>query len=44
LKASFLILAGLSLLAIFPATRLPNYVEGEIPDEDADAPGAPSPS
>ena len=40
LKASFLILAGLSLLAIFPATGLPNYVAGEIPDEEADAPEA----
>jgi MFS family permease len=31
LKASFLILAGISLLAIFPARGLPNYVPGEVP-------------
>ncbi len=33
LKASFLILAGFSLLAIFPAMGLPNYTPGEIPDD-----------
>jgi hypothetical protein len=31
LKASFLILAGISLLAIFPARGLPNYAPGEVP-------------
>jgi MFS family permease len=31
LKASFLILAGFSLLAIFPALGLPDYSPGEIP-------------
>ncbi len=43
LKASFLILASLSLLAIFPATRLPNCIAGEIPDEETVAPGGPPP-
>ncbi len=33
LKISFLLLAGLSLLAIIPAGGLPNYVEEEIPGE-----------
>ncbi|MFN8466723.1 MAG: MFS transporter [Caldilineaceae bacterium] len=31
LKASFLILAAIALLAIFPARGLPNYVPGEVP-------------
>jgi MFS family permease len=31
LRASFLILAGIALLAIFPASRLPDYRPGEIP-------------
>jgi MFS family permease len=31
LQASFLILAGISTLAIFPASGLPNYTPGEIP-------------
>jgi MFS family permease len=31
LRASFLILAGIALLAIFPASRLPGYRPGEIP-------------
>ncbi|MBP6469316.1 MAG: MFS transporter [Chloroflexi bacterium] len=31
LKASFLILAGFSLLALVPAMGLPNYVPGEVP-------------
>ncbi len=30
LKASFLILAAIALLAIFPAFGLPNYMAGEI--------------
>jgi MFS family permease len=30
LQASFLIVAGISLLAIFPAARLPKYVPGEL--------------
>jgi len=32
LKFGLLIMAGISLLAIFPAGKLPNYVPGEIPD------------
>ncbi len=31
LRASFLILAVISLLALFPALGLPNYVPGEVP-------------
>jgi MFS family permease len=34
LKAGFLILAAIALLAVFPSMRLPNYVPGEIPDPD----------
>jgi hypothetical protein len=30
LQASFLIMSGISLLAIFPAARLPRYVAGEL--------------
>jgi MFS family permease len=33
LKAAFLILAAISLLAIFPAIGLPNYTLGEVPTE-----------
>jgi MFS family permease len=33
-QASFLIVAGISLLAIFPAARLPKYVPGELSAED----------
>lgn len=33
LKASFLILAGISLLALVPALGLPNYAPGEVPVE-----------
>ena len=36
LKATFLILAGISLLAVFPAGGLPGYVPGEVPAEQAD--------
>lgn len=32
LKIGFLIMAGLALLALLPAGRLPNYRPGEIPD------------
>ncbi|HOU41991.1 MAG TPA: MFS transporter [Promineifilum sp.] len=35
LRASFLILAGLALLAIVPSFGLPNYTPGEIPPEGA---------
>jgi predicted MFS family arabinose efflux permease len=31
LKIGLLILAGLAMIAIFPASRLPNYIPGEIP-------------
>ena len=34
LKTGFLILAGLSAVAALPASRLPKYVPGEIPDPD----------
>jgi MFS family permease len=34
LQASFLIVGGISLLAIFPAWRLPRYVPGELSAED----------
>lgn len=34
LKASFLILAVIALLAIFPAFGLPNYVPGEVPVDE----------
>jgi MFS family permease len=34
LQASFLIVAGISLLAIFPAARLPRYVPGELSAEE----------
>jgi MFS family permease len=34
LRASFLIVAGISLLSIFPAARLPKYVSGELSAED----------
>jgi MFS family permease len=32
LKFGLLIMAAIALLAIFPATKLPNYIPGEIPD------------
>jgi hypothetical protein len=34
LRASFLIVGAISLLAIFPASRLPRYVPGELSAED----------
>jgi MFS family permease len=34
LRASFLIIGGISLLSIFPASRLPKYVPGELSAED----------
>ncbi|HEX6056582.1 MAG TPA: MFS transporter [Intrasporangium sp.] len=34
IRASFLIVGGISLLAIFPAARLPRYVPGELSAED----------
>ncbi|MHC6156028.1 MFS transporter [Bradyrhizobium elkanii] len=35
LKIGLLIMAGLALLAVIPAGRLPNYRPGEIPDDGA---------
>lgn len=32
LKTGLLVMAGVALLAIFPAGQLPNYIPGEIPD------------
>lgn len=37
LKIALLILAGLAMLAIFPASRLPNYIPGEIPEDSKGA-------
>jgi hypothetical protein len=34
LKIGLLTMAGLALLAIFPAGRLPDYKPGEIPEPD----------
>jgi hypothetical protein len=34
LKATFLLVAGISLLAIFPAAGLPKYAPGELSSED----------
>ena len=34
LKATFILIAGISLLAIFPATGLPKYAPGTLPSED----------
>jgi MFS family permease len=33
LKVALLILAGLAMLAIIPASRLPDYIPGEIPED-----------
>lgn len=33
LRASFLIVSGIALLSIFPASRLPKYVPGELSAE-----------
>jgi len=41
LKASFLILAAIALLAVFPARGLPSYKPGEIPVEAAQSPAGP---
>jgi predicted MFS family arabinose efflux permease len=38
LKIGLLIMAGLALLAIIPAGRLPDYLPGEIPDDQASRP------
>lgn len=39
LKASFLILAGIGLLALIPATGLPHYTPGEVPEKRPPADG-----
>ncbi len=36
LKISFLVLAGIAVLAIIPAGGLPGYTPGEVPDLDSD--------
>ena len=36
LKISFLVLAGIAVLAIIPAGGLPGYTPGEVPDEELD--------
>jgi hypothetical protein len=35
LKIGLLIMAGLAPLAVIPAGRLPNYLPGEIPSDEA---------
>src|SRR6185437_13364546 len=35
LKIGLLIMAGLAFVAILPAGRLPNYLPGEIPEDQA---------
>ncbi|WP_249128129.1 MFS transporter [Bradyrhizobium sp. AUGA SZCCT0169] len=42
LKIGLLIMAGLALLAVFPAGQLPNYLPGEIPSDDPATEGAKS--
>lgn len=38
LRASLLIVAGISLVAIFPSTRLPKYAPGELSAEEIVSP------
>ena len=38
LKIGLLIMAGIAVLAIFPASRLPDYRPGEIPHDPFSAP------
>jgi hypothetical protein len=40
LQLSLLIIAGISLLAIFPAAKLPGYVPGELSADDIVSEGA----
>jgi hypothetical protein len=42
LRASFLLVAGISLLAIFPAARLPKYVPDELSAADIVSEAAPT--
>jgi predicted MFS family arabinose efflux permease len=37
LKIGLLIMAGIAMLAIFPAQQLPNYIPGELPDPSSEA-------
>jgi hypothetical protein len=37
MKIGLLIMAGLSLLAVIPAGRLPHYLPGELPGDGAEA-------
>jgi hypothetical protein len=39
LKIGLLVMAGLALLTIIPAGKLPNYVPGEIPDDQPPSKG-----
>jgi hypothetical protein len=39
LKIGLLLMAALALLAVIPAGRLPNYLPGEIPSDDATGKG-----
>jgi predicted MFS family arabinose efflux permease len=39
LKIGLVIMAGIAMLAIFPAQRLPNYIPGELPDPSRARPG-----
>ena len=41
LKISFLVLAGIAALSIFPAGGLPGYTPGEVPDDVGDGPNKP---
>jgi hypothetical protein len=41
LRASFLIVGAVSILAIFPAARLPRYVPGELSADDIVSEAAP---
>jgi predicted MFS family arabinose efflux permease len=40
LKIGLLLMAGLALLAVIPAGKLPNYLPGEVPSDDAPGKGA----
>jgi predicted MFS family arabinose efflux permease len=39
LKIGLVIMAGIAMLAIIPAQRLPNYIPGELPDPSRPRPG-----
>lgn len=44
LRLGLLVLAGISALAVVPASRLPDYRPGEIPESVATGDGAPAPA